>query len=351
MTTRDDDTRHITLARAELAPTGVLRAGINLSNGLLVTSRDAATGDPVGVAPSVAAELARRLGVAVRYEEYANPAALVAAVGGGAEGGAGGGGDRDGFVSGTGEVVVGEEGGGGGGDGGGDGEGGPSQCWDVGLVGNVRARAEVMDFTEPYIALEVALLVSGRNDCNTGSGGDGGNDGNDGNDGGGVGERKEQTSVGCAHDTGAKIASSRLADFDKAGVRIATFGGGAYDLWLGDNAEHATVLPCDTKEGCYDLLASNGADAVAGLRPVLLGPAAAHEAEGWRVLEGNFMQVFQAMAVPKGGGKGRGEGGGNGGGAVGKAYLEAFVRDMKASGWLARVVKEHGVEDRVVIPG
>ena len=77
------------LARAELAPTGVLRAGINLSNGLLVTSRDAATGGPVGVAPSVAAELARRLGVAVRYEEYANPAALVAAVGGGAEGGAG----------------------------------------------------------------------------------------------------------------------------------------------------------------------------------------------------------------------------------------------------------------------
>ena len=315
------------LARAELAPTGVLRAGINLSNGLLVTSRDAATGGPVGVAPSVAAELARRLGVAVRYEEYANPAALVAAVGGGAEGGAGGGGDGDGFVSGTGVVVVGEggnsgEGGGEEGDGrGGDGEGGPSQ-WDVGLVGNVRARAEVMDFTEPYIALEVALLVSGRNDC-----------------------------MGCAHDTGAKIASSRLADFDQVGVRIATFGGGAYDLWLRDNAEHATILPCDTKEGCYDLLASNGADAVAGLRPVLLGPAAAHEAEGWRVLEGNFMQVFQAMAVPKGRGTGRGEGGGHGGGgAVGKAFLEAFVQDMKTSGWLARVVKEHGVEDRVVIP-
>ena len=39
-------------ARAELAPTGVLRAGINLSNFLLVTGRSA-TAEPEGVAPDV----------------------------------------------------------------------------------------------------------------------------------------------------------------------------------------------------------------------------------------------------------------------------------------------------------
>ena len=39
----------------QLAPTGVLRAGINLSNFLLVTGRGAA-GEPVGVAPDMAAE-------------------------------------------------------------------------------------------------------------------------------------------------------------------------------------------------------------------------------------------------------------------------------------------------------
>src|SRR5262249_43539068 len=41
---------------SELAPTGVLRAGINMSNFLLVTGKSDA-GDPQGVAPDVAAEI------------------------------------------------------------------------------------------------------------------------------------------------------------------------------------------------------------------------------------------------------------------------------------------------------
>lgn len=60
---------------AELAPTGVLRAGINLSNFLLVTDK-AANGDPVGVSPDMASEIARRLGVALEYVLYPDPGAL-----------------------------------------------------------------------------------------------------------------------------------------------------------------------------------------------------------------------------------------------------------------------------------
>ena len=59
-----------------LAPDGVLRAGINLSNFLLVTSRDEETGAPEGVSPDLAAELARRLDVGVEYVTYPNPGAL-----------------------------------------------------------------------------------------------------------------------------------------------------------------------------------------------------------------------------------------------------------------------------------
>src|SRR6185295_16218675 len=55
--------------KAELAPTGVLRAGINLSNFLLVTGKTDA-GHPVGVAPDMASEIARRLGVPVRFVTY-----------------------------------------------------------------------------------------------------------------------------------------------------------------------------------------------------------------------------------------------------------------------------------------
>src|SRR5260370_12101912 len=60
---------------ADLAPTGVLRAGINLSNFLLVTGRSPA-GDPTGVAPDVAGEVARRLGVPVKYLPFKSPGEL-----------------------------------------------------------------------------------------------------------------------------------------------------------------------------------------------------------------------------------------------------------------------------------
>ncbi len=43
----------------DLAPTGILRAGINLSNFLLVTGRRP-TGDSEGIAPDLANEVAKR---------------------------------------------------------------------------------------------------------------------------------------------------------------------------------------------------------------------------------------------------------------------------------------------------
>ena len=47
---------------SQLAPTGVLRAAINMGNFLLVVDKDA-EGNPVGTSPDVAAAIARRLGV------------------------------------------------------------------------------------------------------------------------------------------------------------------------------------------------------------------------------------------------------------------------------------------------
>lgn len=99
---------------AELAPTGTLRAGINLSNFLLVTG-EAANGDPVGVSPDVAAEIARRLGVAVQYVTYNDPGALADAS------------DRD--------------------------------EWDVGNIGAEPQRAETIAFTAAYSEIEATYLV------------------------------------------------------------------------------------------------------------------------------------------------------------------------------------------------
>src|SRR6202051_2775515 len=65
---------------SELAPTGVLRAGINMSNFLLVTGKSA-SGDPQGVSPDMAAEIARRLSVPVAYVQYERPSILADAAG------------------------------------------------------------------------------------------------------------------------------------------------------------------------------------------------------------------------------------------------------------------------------
>ena len=61
--------------RAELAPTGVLRAGINTANFLLVTGRRD-DGVPQGVAPDMASAVAEHLGVKIVYVPYETPGQL-----------------------------------------------------------------------------------------------------------------------------------------------------------------------------------------------------------------------------------------------------------------------------------
>jgi polar amino acid transport system substrate-binding protein len=99
---------------SELAPTGTLRAGINLSNFLLVTGRSAA-GDPEGVAPDMAGEIARRLGVPLKLVPYKTPGELADAADTGA--------------------------------------------WDIGLIGAEPQRAEKIAFTAAYCEIEATYLV------------------------------------------------------------------------------------------------------------------------------------------------------------------------------------------------
>ena len=65
--------------RSELAPTGTLRVGINHGNFLLVTPGSSAA-DPRGVAPDLARELGRRLGVPVAFLRYETAGMLADAV-------------------------------------------------------------------------------------------------------------------------------------------------------------------------------------------------------------------------------------------------------------------------------
>lgn len=108
--------------RAELAPAGVLRAGINLSNFLLVTGRTD-TGEPEGVSPSMAAEIARRLDVDITYVTFKTPGELADAA--------------------------------------------TEDVWDIGLIGAEPARARHISFTAAYSEIEATYLVPAGSPLNT----------------------------------------------------------------------------------------------------------------------------------------------------------------------------------------
>jgi polar amino acid transport system substrate-binding protein len=99
---------------SELAPTGVLRAGINLSNFLLVTGKSPA-GDPEGVAPDLAGEIAMRLGVPVKYVPFKTPGELADAA--------------------------------------------ASGVWDIGLIGAEPQRAATIAFSPAYAEIEATYLL------------------------------------------------------------------------------------------------------------------------------------------------------------------------------------------------
>ncbi|MBV8457762.1 MAG: transporter substrate-binding domain-containing protein [Acetobacteraceae bacterium] len=99
---------------AELAPHGTLRAGINLSNFLLVSGKSR-SGEPEGVAPSLARAIADRLGVPVHYVTFPRPGDLADAVN--------------------------------------------TNAWDIGLIGAEPQRAEKITFTAAYAEIEATYLV------------------------------------------------------------------------------------------------------------------------------------------------------------------------------------------------
>src|SRR5215210_4021428 len=99
---------------SDLAPTGKLRVGLNMSN-FLLTRTDAATGKPAGVAADLGAELGRRLGVPVELVPYPNPGVLA--------------------------------------------DDAKSGAWDVAFLGAEPQRASEIDFTAAYVEIEATYLV------------------------------------------------------------------------------------------------------------------------------------------------------------------------------------------------
>lgn len=99
---------------SQLAPTGVLRAAINMGNFLLVTGKTA-DGGPDGVSPEMAREIAARLGVPCKLVPYARPNEIADAAG--------------------------------------------TNAWDIANIGAEPQRAAKISFTAAYCEIEATYLV------------------------------------------------------------------------------------------------------------------------------------------------------------------------------------------------
>jgi polar amino acid transport system substrate-binding protein len=232
---------------AELAPRGVLRAGINMSNFLLVTGKTG-SGDPEGVAPDMARAIAEKLGVPIKYVPFPKPGELADAVG--------------------------------------------SDVWDIGLIGAEPARAEKIAFSAAYVEIEATYLVPAGSPLKT------------------------------------------IADVDQPGVRIAVTARSAYDLWLERNIKHAELVRSDSLASATEKFASDNLDALAGLRPGLLGDI--RKFPGARILEGQFTAVQQAVGTARSN-------------AAAATFLRAFVEEAKSSGLVAQLIEKHKVVGRLSV--
>jgi polar amino acid transport system substrate-binding protein len=87
---------------------------------------------------------------------------------------------------------------------------------------------------------------------------------------------------------------TKIADVDRAGVRIGVKRGSAYDLFLSRTLQHASVVRGE--EG-VDEFRAQGLEAAAGIRQPMTDFVAAHP--GVRLIEDRFMQIQQAVGTTK----------------------------------------------------
>jgi polar amino acid transport system substrate-binding protein len=159
--------------------------------------------------------------------------------------------------------------------------------WDVAFLAIDPERARDLAFSAPYLTIEGVYLVS------------------------------EESGI------------DELGDVDDDGVRIGVSAGSAYDLHLSRVVRRASLVRAPTPDAAFELILDGTVDVVAGVRQHLaanIGRIAAG-----RVLDGAFMSIEQAVAVP-----------------IGRVAAAALVRDFvsraSASGAVARAIADAGVD-------
>jgi polar amino acid transport system substrate-binding protein len=165
--------------------------------------------------------------------------------------------------------------------------------WDIAMIGITSERAQVVDFTAPYMVVEFGYLVP----------------------------------------SGSSI--STLAEVDRPGVRIAVLEKSSPDAHLSRTIQRATLVRVSTIAGMVEALKAGRADVLYGTKAGMLSQAA--NIPGSRMLEGRFGGEETAFAVPKGR-------------QLGAAYARQFVEDSKSDGLVKAAIERAGLRGVVVAP-
>jgi polar amino acid transport system substrate-binding protein len=234
-------------ARQVLAPIGTLRVGINLQR-IFLAKRNAASGEVTGIAMDLGRMLAQRLGVTFEPVFYPNVGAVV--------------------------------------------DGARAGAWDIAFLAVDPARADVIEFTAPYIEVDNTYLVPVESPIRT------------------------------------------VADADRPGVRIAVGLRNATGLFLKRSLKHAELVGTQGI-GAMELLRSGKVDIAAGTRDALL--VIQEELGGYRLLEDRFNAVGHSIALPRER-------------ASGLPYVNTFVEEIKGSGAVAQAIAQHSIRGISVAP-
>ena len=235
------------LAREQLAPSGVLRVALNMSNFLLVNTTGT-NGGPDGVSPAMAQAIAAELGVPFKFIAYDGPGLIADAA--------------------------------------------TTDTWDIANIATEAERARVIHFSPAYCEIQACYLVPPHSSI------------------------------------------QRMEEVDQHGVRIAVKERAAYDLWLTENLQHATLHRADSLDASFELFRDQQLDALAGLRPKLIEQQALMP--GSRLFDESFTAVQQSIGCKPGN-------------AEAAQFVQQFVENAKASGLVASLIERYGVTGKLSV--
>ena len=165
--------------------------------------------------------------------------------------------------------------------------------WDIAFLAIDPKRAETIAYSAPYVLIEGTYLV--RNDS----------------------------------------PIKAIDDVDQDGITVAVGKNAAYDLFLTRTLKKAEIVRYPLSEDAIERFDADGISTVAGVRQPLNTHAG--QFPGYRVLEGRFTVIEQAMGCPKGRGKAA-------------ALVRRYLEFAKASGMVADGLQRSGEGGATVAP-